>query len=72
MGHIIRDMGLERDCLLGRSEGVRARSKQRIIFMDSFLADTGGGWRVLDLVRIAFERNEWHSMVADITRPTCR
>lgn len=41
VGHTIRDKGLESECLLRRVEGVRARDRQRMKFMDSFLNNIG-------------------------------
>ena len=66
LGHIIREGGLESDCLLGRIEGVRARGRQRMKFVDSLL-DVVGEREAVSLVRMAFDREQWRSMVANVT-----
>lgn len=67
IGHIMRADGLERNCLLGRVEGTRSRGRQRIKYMDALLEQLGDGRRVVDLVRLADDRTDWRSMVADVT-----
>ena len=67
VGHIMKADGLERNCLLGRVEGTRSRGRQRIKYMNALLAQLGDGWRVVVLVRLAEERTEWRSMVAEVT-----
>ena len=67
LGHILRAEGLERECLLGKIEGKRARGRQRIKFMDALLKEIAYGQRVVDLVRLADDRQRWRSMVSNVT-----
>lgn len=67
LGHALRAEGLERECLLGKIEGTRARGRQRIKFMDAILMELGDGRRVVDLVRLADDRQRWRSMVSNVT-----
>ena len=66
LGNIIRDGGLESDCMLGRFGGIRARGRQRMKFADS-LVEVLGEREAASLVRIAFDREQWCSMVTDVT-----
>ena len=67
LGHLLRGRGLEKDCLLGRVAGRRARGRQRKKFMDSLLEDIGGRYSVAEMVRMADERENWRSMIANVT-----
>ncbi len=67
VGHILKADGLEKNYLLGRVEGRRAGGRQRIKYMDALLAQLEDGRRVVDLVRLAEDRAEWRSMVAEVT-----
>ena len=67
LGHILRARGMERDCLLGRIDGRRARGRQRKKYMETLLESIDRGWNTVDLIRMAEERKEWRSMIADVT-----
>ena len=68
LGHTLRSESIEKTCLLGRIQGRRARGRQRTKLMDTILQQLGNGWRTVDLVRLADDREGWRSMVADVTR----
>ena len=67
LGHIIRANGLEKDCLLGRVQGRRARGRQRLKFMDVLKEQMDHRWKTADLIRMAHDRGRWRSLVADVT-----
>ena len=67
LGYILRAGGMERVCLLGRVEGSRARGGQRRNFMETLMESIHRGWSVADLVRMAERREDWHSVIADVT-----
>ena len=67
LGHIVRANGIEKDCLLGRVEGRRARGRQRLKFMDTLEEQMDHRWKTADLIRMAQERGRWRSLVADVT-----
>ena len=68
LGHIVRAEELESDCLLGRIDGTRARGRQRTTYMDSILSFLDGGQTTASVLRLARERQDWRSMVDNITR----
>ena len=72
LGHIVRAEELESDCLLGRIDGTRARGRQRITYMDSILRYLAQGQTTVDVLRLARERQDWRSMVDNITRSSPR
>ena len=68
LGHIVRAEEPESDCLLGRIDETRARERQRTTYMDSILSFLGGGQTTASVLRLARERQDWRSMVDNITR----
>ena len=66
LGHVLRRDGLERDCLLGMIEGRRARGRQRMKYMDS-IKEMVGREKIEEIVGLAENRREWHSIVANVT-----
>ena len=72
LGHILRAGELEKDCLLGRIEGRRARGAQRIKFLDSLRKGIRGGLTVAQMVTLAENRTGWRSMIDNVTRQSPR
>ena len=66
LGHLLRRNGLEKEALLGRIEGTRARGRPRIKYSASLMEDIPGDLRFVDLVEMAQDRREWRSMVAHV------
>ena len=64
---VIRNRIRHIDCLLGRTEGTRSRGRQRIKYTDALVAKPGGGWTVVDLVRLADSRRDWRFVVVGVT-----
>ena len=56
VGHILRHEGLKKDVLLGRIEGRRGRGRPRMKYTDSLLKDVNGVDSVVELVRMARDR----------------
>ena len=70
LGHILRHECLEKEVLLGKIEGRRARGRQRIKFASSLLEDIPGQTTMAGLVRTAHDRERWRSMVANVSFDT--
>ena len=68
LGHVIREDDLEKTVLMGRIAGRRARGRQRIKYLDSLLMDINGVDTAGDLMRMAEEREEWRTMIANVKR----
>ena len=60
------------DCLLGRIDGTRARARQRTKYMDSILRYVGEDTTTASLLRMARDREDWRSMVDNVTRQSLR
>ena len=66
LGHVLRGDGLEKDCLFGMIEGKRAQGRQRLKYMDG-IKEMLGREKIEEVVRLAENRREWHSIVANVT-----
>ena len=69
LGHILRGNGLEKDCLLGMVEGVRARGRQRTKYLDGIKEIVGCG-TIDGVLRLAEDRSAWRAIVANINVDT--
>ena len=72
LGHIVKAQELDKDCYLGRINYTRARGRQRTKYMDSILSYVGGGQTTAGLLRMARDREDWKSMVDNVTRQSPR
>lgn len=57
IGHILKPEDIERNCLLGIVEGERTKETENQV-LDTLLERVGGGWRAVDLVRMADDRRK--------------
>ena len=69
LGHVLRGSNLEKDCLLGVVDGTRARGRQRVKFMDG-VKTLVGCRNVAEVIRLAENREEWRSIVANVNIDT--
>ena len=69
VGHMIRENGVEKNCLLGMVEGTRSVGRQRMKYLDSLRGDIGIRRTEL-LVRIAEDRSRWRSIIANVNLDT--
>ena len=69
LGHVLRGSNLEKDCLMGTIEGTRARGRQRLKFMDGIKTLIGGS-DMGEIIRLAEDREEWRSIVANVNIDT--
>ena len=68
--HLLRNDCLEKDVLLGKIEGSRARGRQRIKLATSLMEDVLGELTMTGLIQLAQERNRWRFMVAPVNQDT--
>ena len=67
LGHILREQGLESDCLLTVINGRRAKGRQRKNFMDCLIESCSRRYKVAELVQLAKDRQKWRFMIANVT-----
>ena len=70
LGHLLRHDCLEKDAILGRIEGSRARGRPRIKYSTSLLEDIPEELTMAGLVRMAQDRSRWRIMVANVNQDT--
>ena len=67
LGHVLRGERLERDCLMGTTEGKRARGRQRKKYTDG-IKEMVGREKMEEVVELAGNRRVWHYTVAIVDR----
>ena len=70
LGHVIRKNGLENLALTGRIEGRRSRGRRRILWMSSLrsgISECGIDLGENELLHRIWDRELWHSMVANVS-----
>ena len=68
--HLLRTGCLEKDVLLGKIEGRRARGRKMIKFAASLMEDAQGELAVAGLVRVAQDQNGWRFMIVHVNQDT--
>ena len=64
-GHIVREGGILYNIIMGKTEGKRARGRQRTGWMDDIMRWSSVSGGVSSLVECARDRLAWRSMVAN-------
>ena len=67
LGHLYRKDGIEREILVGRIDGKRARGRQRTSYLGNLIEWTNEENRqIVPFLRRADDRETWRAMVADV------
>ena len=69
LGHVLRERGWEKRCLLDMVEGRRARGRERKKYMDG-IKQLMGCERFSEVLRLAEDRSTWCCIVANINSDT--
>ena len=70
VGHVMRRQELENLSLTGKIEGKRQRSRPRQKYMDGIVRATGGRMTATQLLHLAYKKDEWRAMVANVPDDT--
>ena len=66
LGHIVRENEMEALCLTGKTEGTRARDRQRLTYMDGLTLATGKKITIGEFLHLAQDRRFFRRMVANV------
>ena len=70
LGHVMRQQELENLSLTGKIEGKRPRGRPRQKYMDGIVRATGGRMTATQLLHLAYKKDEWRAMVANVPDDT--
>ena len=70
-GSRVEGSNLEKDSLLGTSEGTRAHGRQRIMFMDGTKTLLGCNG-IVEVIQLAQNGQKWRNIVANVNIVTAR